>query len=122
MHALTKHKAMVPPEVVTFMRLPGLGPKSAAKIWKELGITTVADLRTAAESEQLRTLSGFGARTEERILHALSQEATLDPVRPLLGAGLARARGRRSAARAFGRRLVWRRSVRRRRRRSVTST
>ena len=88
MHALTKRKAMVPPEVVSFMRLPGLGPKSAAKIWKELGITTVADLRTAAEAEQLRTLSGFGARTEERILHALSQEATLDPVRPLLGAGL----------------------------------
>jgi DNA polymerase (family 10) len=89
MHALTKRKAQVPPEVVTFMRLPGLGPKSAAKIWKELGITTVADLRTAAEGERLRTLAGFGARTEERILHALKQERTLEPVRPLLGAGLA---------------------------------
>ena len=89
MHALTKRKASVPPEVVTFMRLPGLGPKSAAKIWKELGITTVADLRTAAEAERLRTLSGFGARTEERILAALKQEQTLEPVRPLLGAGLA---------------------------------
>jgi DNA polymerase (family X) len=89
MHALTKRKAQVPPEVVTFMRLPGLGPKSAAKIWKELGITTVADLRTAAEGERLRTLAGFGARTEERILHALGQERTLEPVRPLLGSGLA---------------------------------
>jgi DNA polymerase (family X) len=89
MHALTKHKAQVPPEVVMFMRLPGLGPKSAAKIWKELGITTVADLRDAAEGERLRTLAGFGARTEERILHALEQERTQEPVRPLLGAGLA---------------------------------
>jgi DNA polymerase (family 10) len=89
MHALTKRKAQVPPEVVTFMRLPGLGPKSAAKIWKQLGITTVAELRTAAEAERLRALSGFGARTEERILNALRQERTLEPLRPLLGAGLA---------------------------------
>ncbi len=88
-HALTKRKAMVPAEVVSFMRLPGLGPKSAARIWKQLGITTVADLKQAAEAEQLRTLSGFGARTEERILAALSQETTLEPIRPLLGAGLA---------------------------------
>jgi DNA polymerase (family X) len=88
MHALTKRKGLIPPEVVSFMRLPGLGPKSAAKIWKELGITTVADLRAAAAAEELRALSGFGARTEERILHALSQEAKLEPVRPLLGAGL----------------------------------
>jgi DNA polymerase (family 10) len=69
--------------------LPGLGPKSAAKIWKQLGITTIADLKAAAEAERLRTLAGFGARTEERILHALSQEKTLEPVRPLLGKGLA---------------------------------
>src|SRR4029453_13235724 len=34
--ALTKHKAMVPPEVVEFTRLPGLGPKTARKIWQEL--------------------------------------------------------------------------------------
>jgi DNA polymerase (family 10) len=88
MHALTKRKSLVPPEVVSFMRLPGLGPKSAARIWKQLGITTVADLKKAAEAEQLRTLSGFGARTEERILHALSQETTREPIRPLLGAGL----------------------------------
>ena len=87
-HALTKRKSQIPPGVVTFMRLPGLGPKSAAKIWKELGITSVDELRAAAETERLRTLSGFGARTEERILHALSEKATLDPVRPLLGLGL----------------------------------
>ena len=89
MHALTKRRSQIPPEVVTFMRLPGLGPKSAAKIWRELGITTVADLREAAQAERLRTLSGFGARTEERILNALAQEQTLEPARPLLGAGLA---------------------------------
>ena len=71
------------------MRLPGLGPKSAARIWKELGITTVADLARRPRRSSCATLSGFGARKEERILHALSQETTLEPERPLLGAGLA---------------------------------
>src|SRR3954463_1432820 len=33
-HALTKRKADVPAEVATFMRLPGLGPKTARRIWK----------------------------------------------------------------------------------------
>src|ERR1700760_5044563 len=42
-HALTKRKAEVPEEVATFMHVPGLGPKTARRIWQELGITTVAE-------------------------------------------------------------------------------
>ena len=53
MHALTKRKLIVPPEVVLFMRLPGLGPKTAARIWQELGVTTVEDLKRAAEVESI---------------------------------------------------------------------
>ena len=60
-HALTKRKAEVPAEVATFMRLPGLGPKTARRLWKELGITTVDELRAAAEAQQLRDLGGLGA-------------------------------------------------------------
>src|SRR5947209_5050789 len=39
MHALTKRKAVVPAEVASFMRFPGLGPKTARRLWQELGIT-----------------------------------------------------------------------------------
>src|SRR5918911_2310256 len=49
-HALTKRKAEVPAEVATFMRLPGLGPKTARRIWQELGITSVDALKSAAEA------------------------------------------------------------------------
>ena len=42
------------------MRLPGLGPKTARRIWQELGITTVDALRAAAEAQQLRGLAGLG--------------------------------------------------------------
>jgi DNA polymerase (family 10) len=72
--ALTKRKATIPVGVAEFMRLPALGPKTARRIWQELGIETVSDLRKAAEAEQLRTLPGVGAKTEERILKALDEK------------------------------------------------
>jgi len=88
MHALTKRKQIIPAEAVSFMRLPGLGPKTAARIWKELGVTTVEDLKHAAEQEQLRTLTGLGAKTEERILKALAEKQQEPSDRRLLGDGL----------------------------------
>ncbi|MFL5953963.1 MAG: DNA polymerase/3'-5' exonuclease PolX [Gaiellaceae bacterium] len=92
-HALTKRKAEVPAEVATFMRLPGLGPKTARRIWKELGITTAADLKAAAEAQQLRGHAGIGPGTEEKIATALAQpKATEGPRRALLGTTLPKLR------------------------------
>jgi DNA polymerase (family 10) len=88
-HALTRRKAEVPGEVVSFVRLPGLGPKSARKLWQDLGITTLEQLREAAESQKLRALPGMGAKTEEKILRALEAPAAADePHRTLLGRAL----------------------------------
>ncbi len=85
-HALTKRKAEVPVELATFMRLPGLGPKTARRIWQELGITTVDGLRAAAETKQLRTLDGLGPKVEENILIALAKPRAVEgPKRALLG-------------------------------------
>jgi DNA polymerase (family X) len=88
MHALTKRKKIIPAEVVSFMRLPGLGPKTAARIWRELNVTTIEELKQAAEREQLRTLAGLGAKTEERILKALAEKKEEPSDRRLLGDGL----------------------------------
>jgi DNA polymerase (family 10) len=87
-HALSKRRVGVPAGVVQFMRLPGLGPKSAARLWRELGITTLGELKEAAEGQRLRGLTGFGARKEEQILKALAVEAPTEQPRALLGAGL----------------------------------
>ena len=72
--ALTKRKERIPSGVAEFLRLPALGPKTARRIWQELGITTMDELRRAAEAERLRALPGLGAKTEERILRALAEK------------------------------------------------
>jgi DNA polymerase (family 10) len=87
-HALSKRRDVVPGDVALFMRLPGLGAKTAARIWHELGVTTLDELRAAAEQQRLRDLGGLGAKTEERILKALSDTAEAEPFRPLLGDAL----------------------------------
>jgi DNA polymerase (family 10) len=72
--ALTKRKQQIPAGVAEFLRVPALGPKTARRIWQELGITTLDDLRKAAEAQRLRGLPGLGAKTEERILKALDEK------------------------------------------------
>jgi DNA polymerase (family X) len=71
MHALAKRRGLVPAGVVEFLRLPGVGPKTAARIWTQLGITSLDGLRSAAKEGRLRDLSGMGVRSEEKILKAL---------------------------------------------------
>src|SRR5436309_5815770 len=88
--ALTNRKQRIPQGVVSFMRLPGLGPKTARRIWQELGVATLDDLRQAAEQQRLRTLTGLGSKTEENLLKALAAAPAgeVREDRPLLGVAL----------------------------------
>ena len=91
MKALAKRRGQVPEGVVEFLRLPGVGPKTAARIWSELGITTLDGLQAAAEAGRLRGLSGLGQKSEEKILKSLAEGAGQKPTREdrgLLGMGL----------------------------------
>jgi DNA polymerase (family 10) len=72
MQALAKIRDQIPAGLVAVMHVPGLGPKTARRLWQELGITTVDDLRAAAEAERLRAVPGLGAKTEEKVLKALA--------------------------------------------------
>ena len=87
--ALATREERIPPDVRLFMKLPGLGPKTAAKIWLQLGVTTLEGLKQAAEQERLRTLPGLGAKTEENVLRALAAQVEAPAEkRALLGQGL----------------------------------
>ena len=86
--ALAERKERIPADVVEFMHMPGLGPKTARRIWQELGVSTIDELRQAAESERLRTLSGLGPKTEENVLKALATPRVEIERKTLLGQAL----------------------------------
>lgn len=71
LEAYQKLMAQVPEGVVDMLAVPGVGPKSASKFWKELGIESVEALGQAAEAGRLRELHGFGPKTEENILEGI---------------------------------------------------
>jgi DNA polymerase (family X) len=70
--ALEELRATIPPGVRELTRVPGLGPKRALQLSKDLGIATVSDLEAAINDGKLRNLAGFGPKSEERILRGLS--------------------------------------------------
>lgn len=61
-----------PPGLVALLRVPGLGPKKIKTLHDELKIESLADLRAAAESHKLAGVSGFGAKTEAKILEGIA--------------------------------------------------
>ena len=61
----------VPSSVLALLRVPGLGPKKAAVIHRELGVSSLEELREACTAKKVRKLKGFGAKTEETILKGL---------------------------------------------------
>lgn len=64
-------RAQYPPTVLTLLRIPGLGPKKAALLYKELNVQSLEDLRAACEQGKVRQLKGFAAKTEATILAGL---------------------------------------------------
>ena len=75
---LTELHSQVPPTALALLRVPGLGPKKAAVLLKELDIKSLDELKVACEAHKVRDLKGFGDKTEEKILAGLSIAAAGD--------------------------------------------
>jgi DNA polymerase (family 10) len=69
--AAAKLKAKFPPTLIAVTRVPGLGTKTARRLYEELGVATLEDLKAAAEAKKIRELKGLGAKAEERVLASL---------------------------------------------------
>ncbi len=82
-------KSKFPPGLLEMLRVPGLGPKKVALVYRELGIGSVEELAQAAREQRLRDLPGLGAKSEENILRGLEtfeqsvQRALLGDILPL---------------------------------------
>lgn len=64
-------KAQVPQGVLDMLLIPDVGPKTAARLWKELGVTTIDELEDAARAQRVQQLSRMGAKTEANILSGI---------------------------------------------------
>ncbi len=57
----------LPPAVRRLMAVEHVGPRSAIRLYEELGIQTPEQLWWAAHQQRIRKLRGFGARSEARL-------------------------------------------------------
>jgi len=69
----TKLKRKYPATLVEVTRIPGVGAKTTRRLFEELGIATLDDLRDAADEQRIRTLKGLGAKVEENVLAQLDR-------------------------------------------------
>ena len=65
--ALEELRAKIPAGVLELTRVPGLGPKRALQLSRDLGVASVDDLAAAIKAGRLDGLAGFGAKSAERI-------------------------------------------------------
>src|SRR6185295_484078 len=66
-------RAEFPPTILDLLHLHGVGPKTVATLYRELGVRTLADLEHAATDGRIRALRGMGAKKEGLILKALEE-------------------------------------------------
>ncbi len=63
----------VPPQLSRLMKMPGLGPKRVHTLHEKLGITTLEELKMAAEKGKISQLRGFGKKIEQMVLEEIGQ-------------------------------------------------
>jgi DNA polymerase (family 10) len=71
--AAVKLKAKFPPTLIEVTRIPGLGAKTARLLFEQLGISSMEELKAAAESERIRAVKGLGPKAEENVLASLER-------------------------------------------------
>lgn len=70
--ALDELTSEIPATLLTLLDIPGLGPKTIGRLYRELGITNLSELEAAARSGRISKLKGLGKRSEERILEGIA--------------------------------------------------
>jgi DNA polymerase (family X) len=82
--AAAKLKRKFPASLVDVTRIPGVGPKTARRLFDELGVANLEDLREAAEEGRIQTVRGLGEKAEQSILQSLDKLGEQGPKERLL--------------------------------------
>lgn len=73
---LERLRAQLPPGILELSLVPGMTRKRILALHQALGIRSLQDLKEACEAGRVRTVKGFGPKTEERILEGIASLAT----------------------------------------------
>jgi DNA polymerase (family 10) len=65
-------KKEFPPGIIELSGVPGLSTSKIKTLHEALGITSIAELKSAAEAGKVRGIKGFGAKTEEKLLETIA--------------------------------------------------
>lgn len=65
--ALEELQEQIPGSVLALLDVPGVGAKTAARLYRELNITSLTDLEAAVLDGRLATLKGMGPKAQARI-------------------------------------------------------
>jgi DNA polymerase (family 10) len=68
---LEELRAEIPVGVSQMLKIPGVGPKKVAALFKELAVRSLDDLKAACESGKVAELKGFGKKTAQIILEGI---------------------------------------------------
>jgi DNA polymerase (family 10) len=71
MPALEELKANYPPNILELMTVPDLGPKKVKALFEQLQVGSIDELERACQAGLVRSLKGFGAKTEQKLLGAI---------------------------------------------------
>lgn len=63
----------MPPGMFALLKIPGIGPKTAYKMAKELKVKDIDDLLQKAQAGQIRKIPGFGTKSEEDIIARIGE-------------------------------------------------
>ena len=61
----------IPVGVLEIMKVPDVGPKTTLRLWKELNVTSIDELRAAIQAGKVRQLKGMGEKSEQKMLAGL---------------------------------------------------
>jgi len=67
-----KLKSEFPASIFDLFEVQGLGPKKIKALYDKLGIDSLEKLKAACEGAEVAELSGFGAKTQTKILEAIA--------------------------------------------------
>lgn len=73
--AVSEHAELlekVPAGLLDVMAVPGVGPKTAKLLWDEMGVTDLASLKAALDTDKITELPRMGAKSVEKIKQSLA--------------------------------------------------